>query len=372
MKKLLLLVMLTSMFGTAHATRSRMNSLGQDNNQGSFYLMDNRNFFRNPANAAKMRNFMVAELANGSASVGNNVEGGYFGEFSSDMAYGVYLGKANVVSNAYTSAVNAFAGTGFLTSDNSNPVNLFLAGGADMKWGVNLNYGTSKDETAVKRTYDTIGVGVGIETSGGLQVYINYPIQNEAEGSSATTTDADAKLKTTGWQAGLIYGLNAETTLFLQYSANKSELENMATGTPEADGTDLVIGVGRIYELSPTARFNFDLSYNMGEVETKNSTANGKTKSNMLPINVGLEADAAEWLILRASVKQSFLLGETENTAGKKTSVPRDTAVALGGTLHFGKLKIDGNLGGSTGGSGDSSLFNATNFFVQAAATYMF
>ncbi len=380
MKKLLLLVLLTSMFGTAHATRARMNSLGQDNNQGSFYLMDNRNFFRNPANAAKMRNFMVAELGDGgtSGTPGANVEGGYFGEFSSDMAYGVYLGKANVVTDAYAAVVATASGQEFLGADDSNPVNLFFAGGSDMKWGLNLNFGMSSDETVVDRKYQTIGAAVGIETSGGLQVYVNYPLSNKSEGSigangatpTATNADAGDELDSTGLQIGLIYAMNAETTLWAEYSMGNTELTkgDGAKGisfNAEADTTDFVIGVGRIYELSPTARFNFDLSYTMSEVEVKNG--GGKTKETGLPINVALEADAAEWLILRASVKQNFFLGETENTAGKGTSLPRDTSVAIGGTLHFGKLKIDGNLG-----SEGAYLFNSSEFFAQAAATYMF
>jgi hypothetical protein len=377
MKKLLLLVLLTSMFGTAHATRSRMNSLGQENNQGSFYLMDNRNFFRNAASAAKMRNFMVAELGDGSTipnAPGANVEGGYFGEFNSDMAYGVYLGKANVLTDAYAGVIEANTGWEFLTAADSNPVNLFLAGGSDMKWGINLNFGMSNDETATDRKYQTLGVGAGIETSGGLQVYVNYPFSNKSEGTISTGTtagDAGDELKSTGLQVGLIYALNAETSLWAQYTMDNAEVNqgstaaNGVSGNAEVDGTGFVIGIGRIYELSPTARFNFDLSYNMNEVEVKNG--GGKTKGTGLPINVGLEADAAEWLILRASVKQNFLLGETENTAGKKTSLPRDTSVAIGGTLHFGKLKIDGNLG-----SDGAYLFDSSAFFAQAAATYMF
>lgn len=383
MKKLLLLVLLTSMFGTAHATRSRMNSLGQDPNQGSFYLMDNRNFFRNPANAAKMRNFMVAELGTDYAKVadknvtgGGNVEGGYFGEFNSDMAYGVYLGKRNVAIDGAVSLYNvANAGTAtLLDSGSANPLNLFLGGGSDMKWGLNLAYAsTDKSLTGGDQQYDNLGLAVGIETSGGLQVYVSYQDATTEGAASSTGWINNTKIESAPMTIGLIYGMNAETTLFAQY--NGGDIKTTVAGTETKNNSSgWVIGVGRIYELSPTARFNFDLSYNQGEVES----GGGKSKvtTTRLPITVGLEADAAEWLILRASVAQNFILGDVKNTSSgavvtKDNSALTGTRVALGGTLHFGKLKIDGNLGG-VGGDSNTALFSATNFFVNAAATYMF
>jgi hypothetical protein len=383
MKKLLLLVMLTSMFGTAHATRSRMNSLGQDPNLGSFYLMDNRNFFRNPANAAKMRNYMVAELGQNYAAPGAtpteaNFEGGYFSEFNSDLAFGVYLGKqavvsdigANFISALYTPVVGTDTAS-FMTSADANPLNLFLAGGADLKWGINLNYAaTDREIEGGKQKYDALGLSLGIETSGGLQVYASYSTQKSDGAATGTDFIEDSgELENTGYYVGVIYNLNAETTIFGQY--NDGEFEQKATGS-KADLTGFIVGIGRIYELSPTARFNFDLSYNMGEAD---AGGGNKIERTALPLTIGLETDASEWLILRASINQNFILGEVKNTTPAGTlsdsSALTRTNVALGGTLHFGKLKIDGNLGGF-GGESNTSLFDATSFFVNAAATYMF
>jgi len=372
------------MFGTAHATRSRMNSLGQDPNQGSFYLMDNRNFFRNPAGAGKMRNFLVAELATdygtNTTPTEGNLEGGYFGEFSSDMAFGIYMGKgdpvSDLVANAFTNnaPVNPTPTGGenfaFLTSGDANPFNLFLAGGSDMKWGLDLSFAmTSEDRTGGEAKYNSFGLGLGIETSGGLQVYASYNSSTSESGSAAGPTTPN-KLETSGYQVGVIWGLNAETTLFAQYSGGDSEYNIAANG--KANISQFIVGVGRIYELSPTARFNFDLSYNGGEYDPD---GNFKWSQSTLPLVIGLEADAAEWLILRTSIRQNFIIGEyTKDTGNLKTSsnaALTGTRVALGATLHFGKLKIDGNLGGF-GGVQNTSLFDATNFFVNAAATYMF
>ncbi len=395
MKKILILIIF--FIGNAYATRSRMTSLGQNADQGSFYFGDNRNNFRNPANVSVMRNYMVAELANGSASgVGNNLEGGYFGEFNPNLAYGVYLGKANIINDSVINMANKATTTvDFLNSQDSNPLNFFIGGGSDFKWGIDLNYSDSDKEgqNGIKQTYNSLGVSAGIETSGGLQVYLSYPIQNESKGSTstaATTADANQansnKIKTTGFTAGLIFDLGDLTKIWAQYSDLKSDLsglfevqmsdEDTELTTIQKDGeltnSQIIVGIGHLYQLGPTTRFNFDLSYNFSEVKVSEG-GNGFIKSYNLPLNIGLETDAASWLIFRGSVKQNFIIGETKNNLGQKKSVPNDTIVAFGSSLNFGKLKIDGSLGGSVNSLGNNSaLFDLSKFFVQAAATYMF
>ena len=84
MKHLLLLTLLLTSW-TANATRSRMESLGQDSLRGSFYIDDNRNIFRNTADINRFRNFATFE-------VNDQAEGGYFSEVG-DFAWGVYLGR---------------------------------------------------------------------------------------------------------------------------------------------------------------------------------------------------------------------------------------------------------------------------------------
>ena len=85
MKHLLLVTILLTSWA-ANATRSRMQSLGQDAARGSFYLDDNRNVFRNTADINRFRNFATFE-------VNDSSEGGYFSEVG-DFAWGVYLGRS--------------------------------------------------------------------------------------------------------------------------------------------------------------------------------------------------------------------------------------------------------------------------------------
>ena len=363
------------MFGTAHATRSRMNSLGQNQNQGSFYFDDNRNDFRNPANVGKIRNFMVAELEALEVSQ-SNLEGGFFGEFNSDLAFGVYLGKESVILDtiAKAAAAGSLSIGSFPTSEDANPLNLFLGGGSDFKWGLNVNYANSNAEMGTyDNTYSNIGAGLGIETKGGLQAYLNYIISNESKLGSPNASYS--KLKNTGMQLGLIYPINSDYTIWGQYGGTVVKASPNATNTEiKLEGQDIIVGLGRIFELSPTSRFNFDLSFNMAEGE--DTAAKGKKISKMtLPLVIGFEGSATDWLTLRGSIEQGFILNnyKIENKGSTTTTEPKKvsgTKIALGAGLQFGKLKIDGNLGGV--GSNTKNSLISSDFFVNAAATFMY
>lgn len=375
MKRLLLILILTSFSFMAHATRSRMNSLGQNVNQGSFYIEDNRNNFRNPANVGKIRNYIVAELeANEIAQ--KNLEGGIFGEFNSDIAFGIYLGKASVILNTIATIASISTATynigSFPTSKDANPLNAFLGGGSDLRWGLNVSYAdSSADMGSFDNTYSNIGVAAGIETNGGLQVYVTYIIQNES--TLGSPTEGYSKLDNSALQLGIIYPLKNDYTVWAQYGGSPTKVTGTSTEI-KLEAQLFQVGIGKIFTLNPNARFNVDLNYMMEGVEDKAATGKKITKTT-LPLVIGFEGSATEWLVLRGSISQGFILNnyKIENKGGENTTDPSKvsgTRVTLGAALDFNKIKIDGNLGGF-GSNTTNSLFS-TDFFINAAATYMF
>ena len=135
------------------------------------------------------------------------------------------------------------------------------------------------------------------------------------------------------------------------------------------DQTKFEVGAGHIYEISPTARLNFDLKYSYAKVELDEGDA--ELKNTGLPLNIGAEVDATSWLVLRGSVTSDlFGLGEeTINLGGTDTddvSADEVYRVNLGATLNFGELKIDGNLGTT------NALLTTDAFFGNAAVVYWF
>ncbi|RLA60580.1 MAG: hypothetical protein DRQ89_12680, partial [Epsilonproteobacteria bacterium] len=192
MKHLLLVTLLLTIAGTANATRSRMNSLGQDPARGSFYLDDNRNIFRNTADVNRFRNFATFEVGgydadgDSGADLANSTEGGYFSEVG-DFAWGVYLGRtapgAAGFANSLLEAATATAPEGTM--------DLYFGGDAGIEWGVNLRIGMTKQETTDgENKTNTWGVNAGIRT-GDLGVYAGY------------AGDSIEPATNTEWKAGL-------------------------------------------------------------------------------------------------------------------------------------------------------------------------
>lgn len=92
----------------------------------------------------------------------------------------------------------------------------------------------------------------------------------------------------------------------------------------------------------------------------------------MLPITIGLEVEAANWMTLRGSVSQSTLISNTKIEAGGVATTEtapgaNTTTVALGAGLKFNKLTFDGTLTTAT-----TQTVNTTALLAQAGMTYWF
>ena len=59
-KHILIATGLALLSGAAHATKARMQALGQDQNLGSFYLGDTRNVFRNAADLNGTKDYIYS------------------------------------------------------------------------------------------------------------------------------------------------------------------------------------------------------------------------------------------------------------------------------------------------------------------------
>ena len=100
-------LMAATLSSSAHATRARLNSLGQNTN-GSLYIEDQRSMFQNPAYLASASSSANFEL--GSATVGATpqAEGGVTSS-RGDMKFGLQLGAAGLMQGLITT-VNTGAG----------------------------------------------------------------------------------------------------------------------------------------------------------------------------------------------------------------------------------------------------------------------
>lgn len=349
---------------SAYATKARMEALSQEASQGSFFIEDTRNVFRNASAVNNMANHVVTEWGSNAAN-SQNPEGGFFrsaGQFN----YGIYLNSdVNSVNHQTNSA-------GSLNEDDR--ITAFLGGDMGVKWGVSLFRASSEDETAAnKLEHNSMGVGVGVER-GPIDGYVNFKFKDEAKGATAS---ASAKSEADEMQVGVGYDWMSYK-FYVEYNKEALEVNNGTAKTDDDETTTLTVGVGHTYEVSASSRVFTSLHYENQKLKEKVAPTNTQ-KTSSLPLTVGFEADATSWLTLRGSIKQAVIINTIKNNAGKKKNDPNTTGVAAGATLNFGKLKVDGMIG-TGGNNGDAATAAGTEtgalsldrLMTQVAVHYWF
>ena len=164
-------------------------------------------------------------------------------------------------------------------------------------------------------------------------------------------------------------------------AGNGGHLTAGTAGTVNNKTSNIVIGAAKIHEVNPGARIVTDVRLNLASTTVGGSvttTENGKSSSTNLPLTFAMEADATSWLVLRGSVSQNVIIGESKTIAGKKTSTANSAVVNAGATLNFGKLKVDGVIGttaasraGSVGTS-NTGVLATDNLMSRVGVSYWF
>jgi hypothetical protein len=338
-----------------------MEALGQSSTRGSEYISDSRNIFRNPALLNSTKNYIVTEWGVGQltdSTVAPRAEGGFFREMGS-FNYGLYLGN----NTSRAAAENMFLGQ-------DNALDLFLSGDMGVQWGAKLHYSNSKDESGTFAKKDSaFGLGLGV-VAGEAEGYLNLDLADKAEGG--TVAGDQFKLKPS-YLVGGSYKWSS-VTFFASYEATKHDT-TLATVTTTKKTSEIVVGAGRIHEINPTARIITDAHLSLAD--DTNITATGKTKTSALPVTLGFEADATSWLVVRGNVHQNVILGETKDVNGKKKTAANSTTVDAGGTLNFGKLKVDGSIGttptsGVATATTKNGVLSTNNLMTRVGVSYWF
>ncbi len=364
-KQILIATGLAVLSTSAFASKARMEALGQNDDRGSFYVEDSRNVFRNAAKVNTHKNYITTEwgTANDAAdsATAPHAEGGFFREMGS-FNYGVYLGSEIDAQNA--------ARTNYQAHDNA--LDLFFGGDMGVQWGARVHYaaGNTENTGTHKLEHSNFGLGLGM-MMGDIEGYANIILSDESKGGAA----AGDKFEANGLNLGLSYDVMG-MTVFADYDADG--YDNTVSGAKtEQSNTTMTVGVGRIHEVSSTARLNMDLAFVSSKEESKTASATTETKQTKLPLTLGFEADATSWLTLRGSVTQNVIVNnnEVKSTSTNKNTIANTTDVSAGATLNFGKLKVDGSIGttDTTGTAGtETGTLALDNVLTRVGVTYWF
>jgi hypothetical protein len=363
MKKQLVLGMGLAVLATpAFASKARLQALGEST-FGSYYINDNRNIFLNAAQVNNHKDLVTFEWGNSSdtAAQDNNAapkaEGGvFFG--NGNMVYGVQLGSESNSSSAF----RAWSGINTAYAAENNVLDLFVGGDAGIKWGANLTYSKSaENELAADAKQEAMRTRLGVD-AGNWQGFANINLSNKAE-----QADGAQEFKgKTGLQVGGSYDLN-EYRLFAEYQTIAGSDE---VADEEASVKTMLLGAARTNKLNDKANLFTKLQFSQttcvneggNNLVIANDASNAdltciaaagsedETKVMSVPLTIGLEYDAASWIVLRGSVSQSIM--GTVEIHGNKRSQDNTTRVNAGATLKFGDLNVDGVIGTDTTGDG--------------------
>lgn len=357
-KKVAIAIGLAVLSTSALASKARLEALGQ-NAEGSMWLDDARNVMLNPAHLNYHKDFMTMEWGNtdaGSADVDATstprAEGGMF-KASGNMVYGLYFGSESNTSNSLRRA--AMGGN---EVEEQNNTDFFIAGDAGVQWGARLTYHSYTDEVTDTATDDKISssatrLTLGV-VSGDTHAFLNYGLGNTAEDEqSGTEFKGNSSM-----DLGVTHNMN-DMAYMLRYSAVAAE---NASGN-EVKVNKTWLGAGKQYKLNDKANAWAEAWYKMENSECDAGITAAcsiftgeEEKSTYLPVTMGVEVMAKDWLTLRGSVAHE-IMGTDENADGDKKTRTNTTVVNAGASLTFGDLSVDGTIGNNsdTGVAGNNT-----------------
>jgi hypothetical protein len=353
---LLLLAALTA--SQAFATRARMRAMNQDTN-GSYYLMDTRNIFLNPAHINLIKDHANFEWGQkqrtGVTDEIPEAEGGFV-TTAFNGRLGVHLGRVSDF-NQNVRAINAIlpdlVSSVMATNkiqEGQNNIDIIYGRTASNPWGVGLAISRSKTATGTPEKQTSVQA---FDFKGGYSTDTMHLFGSLLLGAKSetdfggSTGELDEKY---GVKAGGAYNLNSERKVYGSLRYDVMDATRGTTVEYDIKAWDLLAGIVQSRNLDNNARV-----FIAGELTYLNVVGhNGKGvpdevyKELMLPVTMGVEADGNSWLRLRASVKQNFLISDVKTTTGatanddnRYNNSPNDTAVAAGAGASLNKFNFD-------------------------------
>ena len=363
MKKLLVLAAVTLASTSAFATKARLSSLST-----SAHLTDVQTIFNNPSDLNLMGTWATFETGATNTSVNNpspQAEAG-FARTMGDARWGFYLGHTGIATaNRLQAAGATVPAAGNTALIEENPINLFYAAKAgDISWGLGLNYSNS-DQKGTTGKQSAMGLTGGMRM-GQWDASLGLGLTDTAQFGTV-----GAETKWTGKMAADLRGGYSMDNWYFngRYAMSGGKAETGTTTNVDLENSTITLGATNITKVDG-GEFFWGASYVM---ETKNDKKADKLETTNLPVVIGIEADAASWLVLRGSITQTVLLSSTKTTpqppatAADTATLQNNTKVSAGAGIKFNKFTLDGSLAAQTTGN-----INGGSLLANAGLTYNF
>ncbi len=401
------------------ATQTRLLALGMKelDNDGSYYIKDDRNIFINPAHVNDYGDFALFDVGGKGQKIGVNETtlstdqspkalGGFLLK-SGKVVWGAYLGNESniastlrILASSASAAVNATATAPKLLPTADDQIDLFIGWGEDLQWGANVYfYDPGKNDSEGTTSNSGFGFRLGVkDRDGKSDLNASISLSNKVVNNYTSTTGINGTQEFDG-NLGIFIGGSYQfkplrlIAWFKTFSWDQTDTGNIPAwpfggqnGTVEGDLSIYNLGIANEIDFDPRVKFFWNVYIKQTQVEVNFKNV-ASADSLVVPVVFALEANATEWLQFRGSIYQN-LYGASKNknysslnvyargfadklfgpdNQGNTSSLPASTDVQLGSSLIFGGLKIDGLLG-----MDGVSLVDFSAFYARAAVTYKF
>lgn len=427
MKNILLVGSAFMLLSTAaFASKARLQALGEDKD-GSYYVSDYRNIYVNPSELNSMGNKAVLEWGStGTAFQGASLdldstpkaEGGVLYSLDSGYKLGVILGDETDVaaltrmlaSNVYGTTVN---GAQFMqTAD--NVLDVLVAGKAQVNWGANLLYSASKNDSsggvgnATKHDQHAYAARLGA-SAGAWNAHLLMALG--AKGNGPDLQYAPTYKGKFGARLGGGYDLSNENKLFGMYESYTWKQANSQDAERQGSFNKGFVGIGHTEKVTATSTFicKAQLELTTIKLDAVGAKVAAKIDRTAVPVTIGFEHSAFDWLVVRGSVVQNLWgtvkdaglqenfgdgpysspayatgkvirtlayssYGSSLSGAGGKKTLANSTKVNAGATFKLDKFEIDGLVGAtsSTGAASNTGVLSGSNLETRVGLTYNF
>lgn len=302
---------------------------------------DEQAIFTNPAKV-----YAFGDLAVINFGTSGNAEAGIF-RSSGTSKLGLYFNHRSELMNAVRGMSN-----GGPAEQNPFEIVYGMNPGA-LKWAASLWYADTKPTTTSRS--NSVGLRFGV-VADVWEAYAGLGLIGKID-----TNDTTSARSTTALRLGGQYSLE-NVILYGDLQSNTGE------NSVPTKMSEMAITLGIEDKLKgDTTHFVYgarliNFTQKLGD--------QGSATATKLPLYLGIETEAATWLLLRATFSQSVLINTEKITsqAGAETlngSNRADSTVAFGAGVKFGKLLIDGSLA-------SDGTFGFANLMGNLGLSYMF
>jgi hypothetical protein len=355
----------------AFATKARMQSLGH-----SFHLIDSQSVFKKPIDLIYIDNLVSIETGvTNATTLTDGSEAFVSYSLNEKTQLGFALGHQDEAIVTSRSFMNTLVGASTYEMS-QNPVHIFYAIKDSLTSYTLGGFYSNKNDKLNGLTESSGGVSFGTEM-GIWQFNTIYTLDNSVKAALGKKFDGKA------YSNSSVSYLLDETLFYLSYfiADAKSSTNNVENEFHRIESVTLGLVDSNLKEEN-TFFWSAEVISNSVKCKVTASTECNKTfTSTSFPVLIGIEASANEWMTLRSTIKQIFLVSLVKDELGYPvgsiagatgavqdlSATANSTVITLGMGLNFNKISIDGTLTTSS-----TQAFNLNTFLSQVGVSFSY